>query len=320
MNEEVRFLPDDTYRFIDLPLAVRSNSQDVLDYLRSVYGYFFIGNNVLVSHCASDGQDGTCVLQVIDHIEESQELVVQDSFESYTLRCKDLFELNPDDPRSKDGVPYPMAYVQWSVLKNIAARAEDYHLIHAGAVSWRDKALIFPGVSGRGKTTLCLGLLREGFNLLSDELACLHKSSGMVAPFPRATRLDERSRTLLKIDPSKAVRAVRTDGENAQWFLDVASAFPSAINGESTFRYLIFLRGFGETSRLEPISQTAALMELFRLCLGKPTDIVQALFEFGQVMRDVSCFSLIVGDLDETITLVKALVDDSNNDTGSRLQ
>ncbi len=136
MTEEERFLSDDVYRFVGLQLYVRSNSQEVLDYLRSIYRRFYIPGGESASRQTDEGQRQPSVVEVIDRIEKDRELTFRDEFESYTLLCKDLFTLSPDDPRSVNGVPYPLAYVQWSVLKNVSLRATDYHLIHSGAVSW----------------------------------------------------------------------------------------------------------------------------------------------------------------------------------------
>jgi len=320
VNREPGFLPDQLYRFIGLPLVVRSNSQEVLDFLNSAYRYFLVDNGRPASPSSSGDHDEKSLFRVTDHIGESQELLIEDSFQSCTLRCEDIFELKADDAHSKAGIPHPLAYVQWSVLQNIASRAEDYYLIHAGAVSWGDNALIFPGVSGRGKTTLCLGLLGQGFKLLSDELACLHRNNAGVAAFPRAARFDERSRALLGIDSAQVVKAARTENENAQWFLDVTRAFPDAIDGQSTLRYLIFLRGFAEDSRLDPLSQTTALIELFKQCVQKPENRVEALFEFARVIRNVRCFNLVMGKLDETTALLRGLVDGPGRSTGGRPQ
>ena len=54
--------------------------------------------------------------------------------------------------------------------------------IHAGAVGWRGKAIVFPGNSFFGKTTLVAELVRRGAAYLSDEYAILDEN-GVVHPF-----------------------------------------------------------------------------------------------------------------------------------------
>lgn len=55
---------------------------------------------------------------------------------------------------------------------------------HAGAVELGGRALILAGASGRGKSTLTLGLLRAGGNLLTDEMALVGTDDRTVLPYP----------------------------------------------------------------------------------------------------------------------------------------
>jgi hypothetical protein len=56
--------------------------------------------------------------------------------------------------------------------------------VHAGVVGWRGKALLLPGSSLAGKSTLVAALLRAGATYYSDEFAVLD-GRGYVHPFPR---------------------------------------------------------------------------------------------------------------------------------------
>lgn len=56
--------------------------------------------------------------------------------------------------------------------------------IHAGVVCWKDKAIIFPGKSFSGKTSLTAALVKCGAIYYSDEFAILDED-GLVHPFPK---------------------------------------------------------------------------------------------------------------------------------------
>jgi hypothetical protein len=56
--------------------------------------------------------------------------------------------------------------------------------VHAGAVGWKDRAIVMPGSSFAGKTTLTAALVRAGATYLSDEYAVVDPL-GWVHPFPR---------------------------------------------------------------------------------------------------------------------------------------
>jgi hypothetical protein len=66
----------------------------------------------------------------------------------------------------------------------IAANARDWLFVHAGAVSRGGRALVIPGDSFSGKTTLVRALLKCGATYYSDEYAVLD-SSGLVHSYPR---------------------------------------------------------------------------------------------------------------------------------------
>ncbi len=56
--------------------------------------------------------------------------------------------------------------------------------LHAGVVGWEGKALIIPGKSFSGKTTLVAEFVKRGFLYLSDEYAVIDKQ-GLIHPFPK---------------------------------------------------------------------------------------------------------------------------------------
>jgi hypothetical protein len=76
----------------------------------------------------------------------------------------------------------------------VAQHSREFVFVHAGVVGVRGKALLLPGTSGAGKTTLVQALLKAGATYYSDEYALLD-SRGQVHPYPRAlsVRLEDGS-------------------------------------------------------------------------------------------------------------------------------
>jgi len=66
----------------------------------------------------------------------------------------------------------------------IALNAPDYVFVHAGVVGTGERAIVVPGRSFAGKTTLVAALLRAGAEYLSDEYAVLD-ADGLVHPYPK---------------------------------------------------------------------------------------------------------------------------------------
>ncbi len=64
-----------------------------------------------------------------------------------------------------------------------AFRANDYLFVHAGVVGWQGRAILIPGRSMSGKSTLVRALLEAGAEYYSDEYAILD-GEGRVHPYP----------------------------------------------------------------------------------------------------------------------------------------
>lgn len=66
----------------------------------------------------------------------------------------------------------------------VAEMAPRRVFVHAGAVGWRGRAILIPGRSFSGKTTLVAELVKAGAEYYSDEYAVLD-AHGRVHPFPQ---------------------------------------------------------------------------------------------------------------------------------------
>jgi hypothetical protein len=73
------------------------------------------------------------------------------------------------------------SHVQLTVAEYAPRRV----FVHAGVVGWKDRAILIPGLSFSGKTTLVDQLIRAGATYYSDEYAVLDER-GRVHPYPRA--------------------------------------------------------------------------------------------------------------------------------------
>jgi hypothetical protein len=66
----------------------------------------------------------------------------------------------------------------------LGVSVSDKLFVHAGVVGWRNQAIIIPGRSLSGKTTLITALVKAGATYYSDEYA-VFDSDGLVYPYPR---------------------------------------------------------------------------------------------------------------------------------------
>jgi hypothetical protein len=70
----------------------------------------------------------------------------------------------------------------------VAEWAPRHVFLHAGVVGWRGRAILVPGTSMSGKSTLVAELIRRGATYYSDEYAVLD-ARGRVHPYPRSLHL-----------------------------------------------------------------------------------------------------------------------------------
>ncbi|CAN5720265.1 hypothetical protein BH20ACI4_BH20ACI4_00290 [soil metagenome] len=75
-------------------------------------------------------------------------------------------------------------YLCSQIRITVAEFAESKVFLHAGAVGWKDSAIIIPGSSYSGKTTLVSELIRYGAEYYSDEYAVLDEE-GFLHPYPK---------------------------------------------------------------------------------------------------------------------------------------
>jgi hypothetical protein len=66
---------------------------------------------------------------------------------------------------------------------HVAARSRRGVFLHAGTVAWRGRAIVLPGASRSGKTTLVGQLVKAGAAYLSDEFAVIQ--GDRVVPYPK---------------------------------------------------------------------------------------------------------------------------------------
>ena len=101
-------------------------------------------------------------------------------------RVADQFQL------SVDGVVVASAGRAISLVPDLIRALDDavvqrlttLRAVHAGAVLWGERALLLPGVTHAGKSSLVAELLRRGATYFSDEYALID-SEGRVHPYPR---------------------------------------------------------------------------------------------------------------------------------------
>lgn len=95
--------------------------------------------------------------------------------------------------------------LQDATSEALAGACRNGLVLHAAAVATGGLAVVLPGKTGAGKTTLTAHLVRRGFRYLTDELTHLPFGSSLVSGFPRPLGLKVSGRGLVETDQWEVV-------------------------------------------------------------------------------------------------------------------
>jgi len=87
-----------------------------------------------------------------------------------------------------------LALMECNLQIYTAALAKNRIFVHAGAVGWRGRAIVIPGTSFSGKSTLVAELVRAGATYYSDEYAVFDRR-GRVHPYARSLSVREKGKS-----------------------------------------------------------------------------------------------------------------------------
>jgi hypothetical protein len=184
--------------------------------------------------------------------------------------------------------------------------------IHAGVVARDDRAILIAGRSGRGKTTLVLGLLRRGFDLLSDELALIGPDQRTVLAYPRGLHIRPQA---LELFPELAFLAdvePHELGGGSEWAVGpdaLDRAFGTAVARSARLAAVVLLDGDpapAASPQLEEVPGAIAAMELLRGTPSAAWDFDGVLGRLPGLVAGVPCARLRSARLDDTVEAVVA--------------
>ncbi len=133
----------------------------------------------------------------------------------------------------------------------VAEFAVGYVFVHSGVVAWKNKAIIIPASSFKGKTTLVFELVKRGAVYYSDEYAVLDQD-GMVHPFAKTLSIREKNGGSEQTELS--VEAF--GGRRGEVAIDVGMVLVTEFRRRARWRPEILTRGQGV---LEIISHTVPI-------------------------------------------------------------
>jgi hypothetical protein len=132
-----------------------------------------------------------CARPVRDLPERGRFALVKDTDDGLlSVACDERSIAGPSDLRLALGI------LDAELRMYIALHAPDHVFVHAGVVGVDDRAIVLPGRSFAGKTTLVAALVKAGAEYWSDEYAVLD-ADGLVHPYakPLSVRIEDTRET-----------------------------------------------------------------------------------------------------------------------------
>ncbi|MEO5376466.1 MAG: HprK-related kinase A [Magnetococcus sp. DMHC-6] len=119
------------------------------------------------------------------------------------LQPQVIFQTDGPSPFAPFPQDHALPLFEWGVNFCIAARANQYLILHTASLAKGDQALILPGIPGSGKSTLAAALTLRGWRLLSDEFALVRPHDGQLLPLCRPIALKNASIEVIRaFDPA----------------------------------------------------------------------------------------------------------------------
>lgn len=203
-------------------------------------------------------------------------------------------------------------YVLWKAGTETIERAEDFLVLHAGAVSWRGRAVVLPAPPDSGKTTLTAALTRAGFRYLTDEASFLELGSGRLHPYPRALWMEPGTLDLMP-DLRDTLPGFIT-APRISYHIDPADLRPGAIGTPCRVRYVVFPRYVrGAATSLEPVGRAETVVALAKNSFNTQRLGAQGVRLLADVVRGAECYRLAMGDLDQAVAAVSGLVKEAGS-------
>ena len=165
----------------------------------------------------------------------------------------------------------------------ILLRGHDRYGLHANGLIREEQGILIVGESGAGKTTLTLGLMSQGWHLLSDDAIMLRRA--------------ERGIEALAL--RRGFSCTRQTANHFSGLIDTEAVFPGSFSASCRPRAIIFPRiSHQSQSQLVPMGESEAIFSLIAQSPGIMTEqpwAARQLELLQQLVSQASSYRLLSG-------------------------
>jgi hypothetical protein len=182
---------------------------------------------------------------------------------------------------------------------------------HAAAVAIDGRGIVMAGPSGAGKSTLTLALLRDGAQLLTDELTLIAADDRTVLPYPRAMHVSPATVDLLPELAFLHERPRQALGADSEWSVstrDLERAFGATVAPPTPLAAIVLLDERGGPDDPPTMLDVSGAETAIALVRGTPAaarDFGGALARLGPIVSAVPTFRLQATGLARSAAVIR---------------
>ena len=211
------------------------------------------------------------------------------------------------EPAPKNlGVPMLESAINWCIGNRIAR----YLLIHAAAVEREGRAVVLPGASGVGKSTLTTALVANGWRLLSDEVTIIDPTGGLLRPHPRPISLKNETIDLIADRYPQFAAKKRYEGTTKGTVAYVKAPADAIEKADCLARpFLVAALMYDSDSRLtcDRLEKAEAFMLLARESPNYTIMLERGFQTLANFVEACDHYELTYSDLDEAVRTINEL-------------
>ncbi len=204
--------------------------------------------------------------------------------------------------------------LEWGLNWCMYTLCNQFLTMHSAVLEKNGRAVIMPAPSGSGKSTLCAALAFRGWRLLSDELALVDPTTGLLWPNPRPISLKNRSIDVIRAYAPEAAfgEVVHDTLKGSVCHVRPPAASVARIAARATPAWVIFPAYRAESpALLTPLPRAQAFMKLVGQTFNYAVHGRDGFVALSALIDRSDSFDFSYGSLDEAVALFDALAADA---------
>jgi hypothetical protein len=176
--------------------------------------------------------------------------------------------------------------IKYQVIRHLMEARSNLLWFHAGAAALGETAIMFSGLSGRGKSTLVVNLCDRGWKYLSDDILPLNIDTGQFLPFPQMPKVRENVKQQLSSDCLDELKQV-----------DIQLKSEIICRKAMSVKAIIFpYYCYNSPTELLSFSRANAALDLLQNCLNFLEHQEKALSYVAELVKSTPTFTLVFND------------------------